>query len=135
MAGGSDGADDFRPMVGEPPQHEEGALRVMSVEAFEQSVDALDNSAWTRKPVVPMNRRFQRPDLEVLFDVNCKEMCCHPEPVLKGRKSLVSRRAVSHFRCQFPALAPTPIRGYYLLTPQGESSFARLPVCHLNRPE
>ena len=74
MARGSDGADDLWPMVGEPPQHEEGAFGIMSIEAFEESVDALDHSAWTRNPVIPMNRRFQRPDLEVLFDVDGKEV-------------------------------------------------------------
>ena len=74
MSSAGDTARHFRMVSRYPPQQEEGAPHLVSIETCEQIIDALYDATGAREPFVAGDYRSQRSDLEVLFHVDCKKM-------------------------------------------------------------
>ena len=68
------GANRFWSVLGKPSQNEESAGNAVSVEAVQKRVDATRNTTRAREPFVRRHDRLERFNLEILLDVDSKEV-------------------------------------------------------------
>lgn len=75
VSGAYDRSNYFGPMFGQPTEHEERSADAMAIETLKDRVRTLSDTTWLEQPVVARHHGLQRLHLEVLFDIDRKEMC------------------------------------------------------------
>src|SRR6185437_16406949 len=74
MSGIVNAADDERVAIRDPAEREERADGIMACEQLEREIDGSLDAARIASPFTASNHAFERRDLEVFFDVDCKDM-------------------------------------------------------------
>ena len=62
-------------MLGQPPEHEEGAASIVAGECLQKLVDAPGDATRMHQPLVSRDDRLERPHLKVFFYIDGEEMC------------------------------------------------------------